>query len=210
MRIIAILSVYNEEELLPECLKSLEGKVDYTIIIDGAYIGFDGDNTHSTDKTVEIIHEWMNHNWNSELFTTERPWRNAGEKYQVAFDRGRDGDWFMIVDADDRIDMTNREWKEFREFLSAIPEEYMVATGDLIHPDGSKLLFRRKLIRWRKDVHIGKNHWTFVGADGQPIDDGDSVLLTSLRFKRVAHSRTPERVNLKRNYNAVRFNYEEP
>jgi len=210
MRIIAILSVYNEEELLPECLKSLEGKVDYTVIIDGAYIGFDGENTHSTDKTVQIIEEWLKYNPNAVLFLA-RKWRNAGEKYQMAFDCGQDGDWFMIVDADDRIDMTDREWRELREFLSSIPEEYMVATGDLIHPDGSHLLFRRKLIRWRKGVHIGKNHWTFVGVDEKPIDDGDSVLITSLRFKRVAHSRTPERVNLKRSYDTnVRFHYEEP
>jgi len=210
MRIVAILSVYNEEELLPECLKSLEGKVDYTVIVDGAYIGFDGNNTHSTDKTIEIIDKWMFDNHNSELFLA-REWHNAGEKYQMALHCGQDGDWFMIVDADDRIDMTDQEWKELRKFLSDLPEEYMVATGDLIHPDGSNLLFRRKLIRWRKDVHIGKNHWTFVDANEKPIDDGDSVVITSLRFKRVAHLRTPERENLKRSYNTnVRYNYEKP
>lgn len=54
IRVIACLSVYNEEVLLPDCLRSLEGRVDMTLVIDGAYKGFDGDNTHSTDGTLRI------------------------------------------------------------------------------------------------------------------------------------------------------------
>ena len=115
MRVIACVPVYNEERMLPDCLKSLAGKPDEILIIDGAYAGFDGDKTFSTDRTLDIIADFMLTTKIPTKFMPARKWTSPVHKFQRFFEMTdwRDGDWMLLVDADDRIEATEDEWEEF-------------------------------------------------------------------------------------------------
>lgn len=88
-RISLCMIVKDEEEMLPDALKSVKGFVDEIIIVD----------TGSTDRTVEIAKEH-----GARVFF--HPWENDFSKsrnYSIGY---ASGDWVFIMDADERL---NRE-----------------------------------------------------------------------------------------------------
>ncbi|MEP6691161.1 MAG: glycosyltransferase family 2 protein [Gemmatimonadaceae bacterium] len=84
-RLSAVLIVHNEERLLPDCLRSLEGLADEVVILD------DG----STDRTVEIARA-------AGARVEHRPFDDFGKQFQAALDLAT-GDWVFPIDADERV-----------------------------------------------------------------------------------------------------------
>jgi len=211
--------VYNEERLLPECLRSLESRVDEILIIDGAYEGFDGHNTSSTDGTVNVIADFMKNTKVPVKFLEAQVWRSPIDKYRHFFEmrEWKDGDWFWPFDADDRIEASEDEWLEFKTILALVPEMYpdiYMATHVYITTLNGidRESIRRGLIRWKTGLRYARNHWTWVGADGVEIDMGeDKIINTELRIRRMEHVRSKRRMDLKSHYNEyVRPSVEEP
>jgi len=218
-RIIACVPVYNEEHLLPDCLKSLSGRVDEILIIDGAYEGFDGHNTSSTDGTLRVIADFMNSTKTPTKFMKAEVWRSPIDKYRHFFEmrEWRDGDWFWPFDADDRIEASEEEWEEYRTILELVPKLYphiYMATHIYITllNDIDRESIRRGVIRWKKGLRYERNHWTWVDADGNEIDLGEKKIInTELRVRRMEHLRSKRRMDLKSHYNEyVRPSVEEP
>ena len=82
----AALIVKNEEELLEQCLRSLQGLVDETVVVD----------TGSTDRTQIIAQEY-----GARLY--EFKWRNdfaAARNHALNQVRG---EWVLYIDADERV-----------------------------------------------------------------------------------------------------------
>ncbi len=84
--ISACMIVKNEEELLPDCLKSIRNWVDEIIVVD----------TGSTDTTVSIAESFgarvYHHAWEGDFSKA----RNYSLQYATK-------DWILIIDADERI-----------------------------------------------------------------------------------------------------------
>ncbi|MFH2085973.1 MAG: glycosyltransferase family 2 protein [bacterium] len=80
------LAVYNEEETLGDCLKSIEGLADEIVIVDG----------HSTDKTVEIAGSY------GAKVISEENRTNFHINKQHAIDACV-GPWILQLDADERV-----------------------------------------------------------------------------------------------------------
>ena len=86
MRLSIVLAVHNEEQHLPECLKSVKGWCDEIVMVDGS----------STDKTVEIAKQFGAR----VLVTDNLPLFHINK--QKAIDAAQ-GDWILQLDADERV-----------------------------------------------------------------------------------------------------------
>lgn len=102
--IIAAVIVYNEEELLPGCLESLQGQVQRIVVADGAYEHYPHDKCYSTDKTCQIAEcygaEWID--CPRDEAGSRRAWVDEVEK-RNAYLVGQEGDWYLRIDADERL-----------------------------------------------------------------------------------------------------------
>lgn len=102
--IIACIIAFDEEVLLPGCLASIEGKVDRTVVVDGAYARFPHEVPWSSDATREIA--WC---YGAEVIPCPqgtdgqpRAWETQVEK-RTAYLAGEEGDWYFHIDADERL-----------------------------------------------------------------------------------------------------------
>lgn len=101
MRIAASMIVKDEERMILDCLRSLEGFIDVLVVED----------TGSTDATIAIIEEWGLENPDIEVILQEEPWKG-----DFSYHRNRsfkavpaDVDWVLIIDADERVYWYNDE-----------------------------------------------------------------------------------------------------
>lgn len=104
MKINLVMIVRNEERVLERCLKSAAHLVDGMVITD----------TGSTDRTKEIAHDMG-------ALVLEYPWTDDfSAARNFGLDRS-DGDWNLVMDADEVLRPYSREGLEERIFgLSAI------------------------------------------------------------------------------------------
>jgi len=84
LRLSLCMIVKDEEEMLPRCLAAAAPAVDEIVVID----------TGSTDRTIEIAHEFG-------ATVIERAWTGSfSDARNVSFDAAT-GDWLMFLDADE-------------------------------------------------------------------------------------------------------------
>ncbi|MBM4064126.1 MAG: glycosyltransferase [Planctomycetes bacterium] len=88
--ISACLIVKNEEELLPNCLKSIKDVVDEIIIVD----------TGSTDNTVTIAKEFK-----AKVY--HHPWNDSFSEARNHCLNHASGDWILQIDADEELEQAD-------------------------------------------------------------------------------------------------------
>jgi len=104
MKISASMIVKNEEKVLANALDSISG-VDEIVIID----------TGSTDNTIEIAKKYTDKVYSG----AEYNWQdNFAYHRNQSLDRCS-GDWILIIDADEHLD---NSIEEIREFLKTVPD----------------------------------------------------------------------------------------
>ncbi len=95
-KLIACIIAYNEQELLPQCLDSIVGKVDKIVLVDGRIAAFPGIGASSTDNTIEIARSY-----GAQVITTDTPYPcEAAMRSQYLV--GDPGDWYLLIDADEK------------------------------------------------------------------------------------------------------------
>jgi len=85
-RISACMIVKNEEELLPQCLQSIDKYVDEIIVVD----------TGSTDETVAIAESF-----GAKIY--HHPWEDDFSKHRNQSLSYATGDWVLVLDADEEM-----------------------------------------------------------------------------------------------------------
>lgn len=103
MTLIACLSAYNEERMIRGALESVRDAAGRIVVVDGAYSGFplSRDSHASTDQTLEIAAEF-----GAEIVGyyggagIEAP---TQEEKRNRYFVGGEGDWYLILDADERL-----------------------------------------------------------------------------------------------------------
>ena len=97
--IIACINAYQDEGFIGDAIRSVAGKVDRIIVVDGAYEGFPlyRGEPYSTDRTVELAESL-----GCEVIETRRTWKDQVEK-RNAYLLGEDGDWYLPIDSDERL-----------------------------------------------------------------------------------------------------------
>ena len=90
--ISAFMIVRNEEQMLPRCLRSIEGLVDEVIILD----------TGSTDGTARFLESMANGDTFARFSWEPHEFRSFGAARQVALDLVQT-DWALWMDADEAL-----------------------------------------------------------------------------------------------------------
>lgn len=105
-KIVQCIQCFNEEEFIELTLKSIYDAVDHIRVIEGA-VGNQVNATsdgHSTDKTAEIITNFMENNdpdGKVQLIQIDRPFKNLEEMKQKFLAYAIKGEWLLINDADE-------------------------------------------------------------------------------------------------------------
>lgn len=82
-----VISAYNEEKMLPDCLESIKKLADEIIVIDNS----------STDTTAEIAKKYTKH-----VYTQKNDPTNIDMQKNFGFSKAA-GEWVLSIDADERV-----------------------------------------------------------------------------------------------------------
>lgn len=96
--IVACVIYYNEIDNIERCLKSLKGKVDRIVCIDGAYKDFPHTNHLTTDGSTEIIEKYTEC-----IVQIDRCWHNEIEKRNAYLKCVYNDDIVIVIDADEEM-----------------------------------------------------------------------------------------------------------
>jgi len=154
VKIIGIIRCRNEELVLQDSLDYLSRMVDGVVLYDDA----------STDKTVEIA---RNHPMVLEVIRNkkwrqhQRAWEETANR-KLLYDRARRGynpDWFVYVDADERIEGDVREFLNSKEsdgidgIRVQLFDAYVTPSDKEDYTQGMQLLnFRKYFGNERRDI----------------------------------------------------------
>lgn len=136
MKISAVVSAYNEEKLLGDCLKSLKDLADEIILVDNS----------SQDRTANIAKKYT-----PKIFTVANDPVMLNKNKNFGFTKAT-GDWIISIDADERI--TTELAKEIKKAIKSkgivgfeIPRKNIIFNKWIQHsiwwPDYNLRLFRR-------------------------------------------------------------------
>jgi glycosyltransferase involved in cell wall biosynthesis len=124
MKIIAVMPVYNCDDVVLRALESIDDKVDEIRCYDGRWIGHNGAD-HSIDNTEQVILKFAEHSQSKVFYKKLEP------AYEWAFHNEIlkdivDNDWIFKLDSDEII----LEWLNVRETLDNSTEKaYRVCWG---------------------------------------------------------------------------------
>lgn len=140
----AIINTRNEDQHLPDCLRSLKGVTEIVVV-----------DMHSEDRTRDIAEEFGCRVFLHEQMGYVEPARN------FAISQAR-SEWVLVVDADERVSPGLLQWMEATlEKTSAaafrLPRRNHYGTEWLRHcgwfPDAQLRLFRRDLAKYSNRIH---------------------------------------------------------
>lgn len=125
MKISVVISAYNEEEMIKDCLESVTW-ADEIILVDN----------ESTDKTVEISRKYTD-----KIFSRPNNPLMLNLNKNFGFTKAR-GDWILSLDADERVSEELK--KEIKEVLQ--PSAINHQSSIISHQSSGYLIPRRNII----------------------------------------------------------------
>jgi len=178
-RLIACYSIYNEEIFLKQSLDTVDGKVDVVLIIDGAYKGYDSPHSASYDKTLEIIKDYS---FKSELVfipAPEQPWKTQMVKRSQYFKFGGQGDWYVIIDADETVVHGLDELKKFlRGMVPPFVNGFWIKMVTRVTSEEPYWGMTPRIYRHQDGLYYDYNHSYVLTKDNKQIKNiGDYPLL---------------------------------
>lgn len=144
-KISVVISAFNEEKRIEDCLKSVKGWADEIVVVDN----------NSTDKTGEIARKYTSH-----VFQQENNPQNIDVQKNFGIKKATN-EWVLILDADERID------KELRDEIDGLREEigttgYWISRKNIIfgkwiehtgwYPDKQLRLIKKNKGEYKKGV----------------------------------------------------------
>jgi hypothetical protein len=181
MRIVGILSFYNDGDFLPAVIKHLSEICTELIAIDGPYRRVLEMNPqlkeYSTDGSLEVIENTVLPI--DKTIIRGRVWENQLEKRNYCLSFLREGDWFLIADADEIFYLEDEE-----KLKSILKEEYSIAVSfpfyslseDSVYLEG---YWHPRLFKFLEGMHYEMTHWKLCDKWSRLVEATYPVLLTS-------------------------------
>lgn len=130
--VTACINVYNDVGWLEKCLDSLQGKVEATVVVDGAYEGFPHDKPYSTDGTIELARQRAD-----VVVTNTKLWPTEIVKRHHYLGYVREGRWWLRIDADEEL------VGSFEQPLAGVCYRIMLERTDGVKPYPIHALFKK-------------------------------------------------------------------
>jgi hypothetical protein len=105
-KIVQCIQVFNGEEFITPVLRSIYDAVDHIRVVEGAVANQVDmtDDGHSTDRTVELINDFISKedkDGKVHLIQKDRPFKHLEEMKQTFLDHAVRGEWLLINDVDE-------------------------------------------------------------------------------------------------------------
>lgn len=209
MRIVAVLSWYDEPvDWLRECVASARF-CDHLIAVDGAYSDFPGaaDAPSSPPEQAEALRAL-----GCEVHVQQEPWAGEVSKrdYTIQLAVASGADWVFVIDADEVVTVVPGD---LRERLAATPHHVATCEFEYLQvpawlPAGWSIYPIRRMYRALPGLRIEGSHCRVLGeADGGTARLSDPDLLIcdpaeplGLRIHHREHERSQERRSRKADY----------
>jgi len=182
MRVIVIMSVYNEVRNIEKGIRSVIDQVDQIHVWDGAFKPYPHDKPWSTDGTIELVKKLAKENDKIVLHECKETWEGQIEKRTAMFSNGKAGDYFVVLDGDEYI--TNPE--DIRLIIQTQDLDVGWAwTISNLYQDPVRIA---RIIKWQEGLHFaGRHHWLFDGKNDlitshQNMNPAYNHVDTDLRF----------------------------
>lgn len=181
MKLHALINLYNDIDFLSSCLQSLKNNVDYIKVADGAYDlyykrfkEFNPDaKPFSTDGSMQLIENFAGLPPVTFLFSPqgrEATWQNQVVKRTALLDAVPDGDYFIIIDADERLS------GDVQESLEKFYDSGCVVMSQPLYNPGTHM--ERVIPQWHPRVfkklpgmHYKGTHWHLRDQYERIIED---------------------------------------
>ncbi len=149
-------------------------KIDRVIAIDGAFEDYPHEVPFSTDKSHTILRHWAESESKTgmkiEVYESSKAWSNEAEKRNEIFKRLQDGEWLIIIDADERLVLPPEEWGDW------LNGDYdCLQTTHLYQPqaEGQQPMIAKggnpRVIHFKTGMKYKYNHYSIYGPDGGMI-----------------------------------------
>jgi PAS domain-containing protein len=186
MKIHAIISVYNAYETIWECLESLIDIVDRIVILDGRWIGFEGESLTSNDGTSLEIEEFMvmckqQAEVDIDYFVATKE-NHQYEARNFLLDQVPVGDWFLIIDSDEKIIDFPQNLREILDYAKESGNKnngFRCGGLDETQESGPRPYDIPKLLQKTKGMKYTSNH-RYLYDDNGAIDLGHTPPLVKL------------------------------
>lgn len=212
MRIVACINAYQEEKQLPGCLDALRPLVDRVVVVDGRYSDFTGYSEDgggaSTDGTLDAARAA-----GATIIEAPggNPWENEIVKRTAYLRACREGDYVLVVDADERVEgAVDRERLAQRADWTVQhyrTEQYELNRARRHGEDESRLLgclWLHRLFAWRPGIRYeGTHHVVHVGETmihPLPMQADEATRFPGLRMRHERRNDWPRTVRKCRYY----------
>jgi glycosyltransferase involved in cell wall biosynthesis len=148
--LIACYNVYNEAAYFEESLERIRKKVDYIIVVDGAYKKFPHNVPYSTDGTIEIAEKYADR-----IVETAYPWPSEIEK-RNQYLIGKKGDTYLVMDGHEVwVGDLKRPFGDYK--IRTVRSE-----GDCSFP---------KMFKHVEGIHYARKHYELYDKDNKLINN---------------------------------------
>jgi len=178
-KLYAVMIYFNEEEYLKKNIWALDF-VDGIILVDGAFAGFDKEanekeyhwSTDNSDLWIESFIEthpdirihWTQCGSNYMVHQEKKGWKNEIVKRDYSIQQVPDGDFFFIVDVDEKV-ICHPEILRAELYSPYLKEEELCRNIVIIHhPNDCGWFFFPRIYKKVPDMHYKASHSNvFVG-----------------------------------------------
>lgn len=145
-RVVACLNVWNDRDALIHSVPTWRSYVDHVIVVDGSY-GTVGQEV-SKDGTLEYLRDAF-----ESIEIVDGAGKTQCEKRTAYLDRGKDGDYFFVIDADEHV--VNGP------ILCELPN-CDIGWIRIRNPIYQREYGQPRIFKWRPGLHYaGRHHWMY-------------------------------------------------
>ena len=161
----AVINLYNDCQFLATCLESIKEHVDEIIVADGAYElyyrqfkkAYSQAKPWSTDGSLQIIQS-LRDLPPVKILRCTKPWLNQTVKRNALINAVPDGEWFIIIDADEML--TGNVYKGLKEIIESgcvVGRAPLVNAGADV--DRLNYFWHPRIFMKMKGMHYERTHW---------------------------------------------------
>jgi hypothetical protein len=188
LKLYALINIYNDRTFLPACLESLKDNVDEIVVADGAYDlyfkryqEFNPDaKPYSTDGSMAIIQNFTGLPKTTYIYPQtgrESTWQNQVVKRTALLNAVPDGNYFIVIDADEML------MGDVQESLERFYDSGCVVASQPLYNPGTHM--ERVIPQWHPRIfkklpgmHYKGTHWHLRDQYERIIEDKYPIFWT--------------------------------